>query len=75
MLSAAHGQDREDGTFLVTTTIGGYYGGELEGREIGRCRGGRSGNKDATFGAPGIATRNKGLTTSNKKLVYRNKNK
>ena len=22
------GQDREDGTFLVTTTIGGYYGGE-----------------------------------------------
>ncbi|CAK9061749.1 unnamed protein product, partial [Durusdinium trenchii] len=25
-----HGQDREDGTFLVTTTIGGYYGGEVD---------------------------------------------
>ena len=24
-------QDREDGTFLVTSTIGGYYGGESPG--------------------------------------------
>ena len=27
-LSLGVSEDRDDGTFLVTTTIGGYYGGE-----------------------------------------------